>query len=124
MNFGTRLKELRLEKGLTLDDLKDKLETTKATLSRYENNQREPKADFVDKTSRLFGVSIDYMMGKSNLREIINLDASDVLREALTNIQNKENCLKYSDKTINQIKTLLEIGLDLIRSEKDKNNLI
>lgn len=67
--FGDRLKELRNEKGLTLDELKDYLNTTKATLSRYENGKRDPKIDFANKVAAYFEVSLDYMLGVSNEKE-------------------------------------------------------
>lgn len=50
--FSDRLRELRKERDITLDELAEILGTTKATLSRYENNLREPKAEFVEMFSR------------------------------------------------------------------------
>ena len=41
--LGERLKDLRKEKGYTLEQVAEKLNTTKITISRYENNLREPK---------------------------------------------------------------------------------
>ena len=41
--LGDRLKSLRKEKGYTLEQVADKLNTTKVTISRYEKNLREPK---------------------------------------------------------------------------------
>lgn len=67
--FGERLRELRIEKNLTLDELKDRLNTTKATLSRYENSLRDPKIDFANKVATYFNVSLDYMLGSSDKRE-------------------------------------------------------
>ncbi|RFM18536.1 XRE family transcriptional regulator [Clostridium botulinum] len=49
VTFGERLRKARNLKDITLDKMADDLQTTKATLSRYENNLREPKADFVKK---------------------------------------------------------------------------
>lgn len=46
--FSDRLRELRKERNVTLEELAKILGTTKATLSRYENNLREPKAEFVE----------------------------------------------------------------------------
>lgn len=73
--FGERLRELRNEKELTLDELKDYLNTTKATLSRYENDKRDPKIEFANKVAKFFDVSLDYMLGVTNNRAIS--DTSD-----------------------------------------------
>ena len=66
--FGNRLRELRNEKGLTLDDLKDVLDTTKATLSRYENDKRYPKIEFANRVASFFDVSVDYLLGTTDER--------------------------------------------------------
>ncbi len=68
--FGDRLRELRNEKGLTLDDLKDILDTTKATLSRYENDKRYPKIEFANRAASFFNVSVDYLLGTTDDRSI------------------------------------------------------
>lgn len=60
--FNERLKQLRLNKHMTLEALALKLETTKTTLSRYENARRQPDADFIAKTARFFNVSCDYLL--------------------------------------------------------------
>ncbi len=42
VTLNTRIKQLRVEKDITLEELADILGTTKSTLSRYENNLRIP----------------------------------------------------------------------------------
>jgi len=39
------------------------LNTTKVTLSRYENAKREPKSETLNQLSGYFNVSIDYLFG-------------------------------------------------------------
>ncbi|MFR3499867.1 MAG: helix-turn-helix domain-containing protein, partial [Paraclostridium bifermentans] len=56
-----RLRELRKEKGLTLEQMANDLNTTKVTLSRYENGTREPKSEMLSQLSDYFNVSIDYL---------------------------------------------------------------
>lgn len=41
--FGDRLREIRIEKGLSQQELADILGTSKQVISRYETNQRVPK---------------------------------------------------------------------------------
>lgn len=66
MGFSERLRQLRQMKHLTLDELALALETTKTTLSRYENSKRVPDADFVIKVAQYFKVSTDYLLHLSN----------------------------------------------------------
>lgn len=45
--LGDRLKNLRKEKKYTLEQVAKKLNTTKISISRYENNLREPKGETI-----------------------------------------------------------------------------
>lgn len=66
--FKDRLKQLRLEKKITLDRMADDLNTTKASLSRYENGLRDPKTEFLNELANYFGVTVDFLMGRSDAR--------------------------------------------------------
>lgn len=65
-SFASRLKELRKEKGLTLEQLGKDIGTTKATISNFENEQRKPSLDMIIKLADYFQVSIDYLVGRTN----------------------------------------------------------
>lgn len=62
VTLGERLKYLRQTKKKTLDELAEELDTTKTTLSRYENNKRVPDADFIICLANYFKVSADYIL--------------------------------------------------------------
>lgn len=64
----SRVKNLRLEKGITLEQLAEILHTNTSTLSRIENDKREPKEDFIRECSNFFNVSADYLLGNSDDR--------------------------------------------------------
>ncbi len=66
--FSKRLRELRKENEISQDKLAEILNTTKATISRYENDLREPKAEFVQQLADYFHVSVDYLLGKTDIR--------------------------------------------------------
>ncbi|APM40518.1 helix-turn-helix domain-containing protein [Clostridium kluyveri] len=67
--FNQRMKELRAEKNITLEELAKVLNTTKSTLSRYENNLRTPNADFINQLAKYFNVSLDYLLGNTDKKE-------------------------------------------------------
>ena len=66
--LNLRIKQLRNERDITLDELAKILGTTKATLSRYENNLRTPNAEFIEQLASFFDVSTDYLLGKSDIK--------------------------------------------------------
>ena len=61
--FAQRMKLLRKKNDITLDELAEKIQSTKATLSRYENDKRTPNIEFARKMAEAFGVTTDYLYG-------------------------------------------------------------
>ena len=68
VRFSERLRLLREESNLTVEQLAEKLGTVKQTISKYENGQREPKYEILLKIAEIFNVSIDYLFGRTNKR--------------------------------------------------------
>jgi len=62
-SFAERLKDLRQEKGLTIQGLARKVNIGSSSISRWENEQAEPKITQIVILSEFFGVTIDYLMG-------------------------------------------------------------
>ena len=59
MSFGKRLKNLRIEKNLTQQQLAEKLNVSKANISKYESDIIEPNINLINQISKLFDVSSD-----------------------------------------------------------------
>jgi len=68
MNFPTRLKQLRTEKKLTQEQLGEKINVTKVSISGYENGNRKPDMDTLQNLAAFFQVSVDFLLGNSDLR--------------------------------------------------------
>ena len=83
MNFGNRLKTLRIKKKLTQQQLADLLGLTKSVISAYENGLRYPAYDVLIKIARIFKVSTDFLLGVEIKREIDTSGLTDELVEAL-----------------------------------------
>lgn len=56
---GEKIKEFRLKRGMSQEELADLLGTTKQTVSRYETGERKANQDVLFKLSDIFKVSID-----------------------------------------------------------------
>lgn len=63
-----RLKFLRTEKKENLDKIAKFLNVSIQTVSNYENGKREMTPDTIIKLAEYFGVSTDYLLGKSDIR--------------------------------------------------------
>lgn len=66
MQYGNRIATLRDKQALTQEELAKKLGISRAALSHYEKNRREPDYETLTKIADLFLVTIDYLLGRTN----------------------------------------------------------
>lgn len=64
-----RLKELRTEKGATQKEVADFICCSPMVYSRYERAEREPDIDTLCRLADFFGVTVDYIVCRTNKRE-------------------------------------------------------
>ncbi|CAK1226944.1 Transcriptional regulator [Fructobacillus cardui] len=58
-----RLKELRKEKGYTLNDIAQAIGIKRGTFNNYENGKTEPKLETWEKLAKFYGVTPAYLVG-------------------------------------------------------------
>ena len=78
MCFSKRLKELRLNNGLTQKELAKAIEVGRTTISEYESGKIVPKQEGLLKLANHFNVSVDYLTGVSNNPATRKQNASDL----------------------------------------------
>lgn len=61
--FAQRLRELRLEKNLSMNQLAAQIQTTDGAISNWENCVNEPKISYLVRLAEFFNVSSDYLLG-------------------------------------------------------------
>lgn len=86
VDFGTTLKELRRDAGLTQQQLAERLGLTKATVSYYEQSLRYPSPEVLVKISGVFHVSTDFLLGLDDKKQ--TLDVTDLTDEDIALLQN------------------------------------
>ena len=65
--LGDRLREEREAKGLSQAELGRMLGVAGPTVHRYESNDRRPDPDMLVRLAELFGVSVDYLLGRKEV---------------------------------------------------------
>lgn len=63
--FAQRLKELRLERGLTQQQIAALLNIKQQSYIRYEYGTGEPSLSTLINLAHIFGVTTDYLLGES-----------------------------------------------------------
>lgn len=75
MTTGEKLMNLRKKANFTQEELADKLNVSRQAVSKWEQNQAFPETDKLIQLSKLYGVSMDYILG-------INNDNSELLEDS------------------------------------------
>ena len=72
MSFGNRLKKIRSDNNLTQEELANKIDTTRSNIANYENDRNMPSLEILERLSKLFNCSLDYLLGTSDIRNLEN----------------------------------------------------
>lgn len=113
-----RLKELRKEKKMTQEQLANAIQVTKLTVSNWENNKHPIKSDKVSVLADLFGVSIPYLLGFDDNRQILDFTGESLAKGIIEKIKGR--------KTLNMLLTstpYLEENVDIMNDIINKKVL-
>lgn len=106
-----RIKQLRTEFGYTQADLAKKLKISDRAIGYYENGEREPDNKTLLTLAELFKVSVDYLLGRTDIR---NTTKTETDQEFIA--------LYEGYKTLNDAdKGILKATLDAIVNAKKEN---
>ncbi len=98
VDFGTTLKKLRQEAGMTQKQLADRLWLSKATVSYYEQSLRFPSPEVLVKLAGVFHVTTDFLLGMECKSQTINIDG--LTDEDIQFIQNAVELLRRKNNQI------------------------
>lgn len=108
--LGLRIKQLRSEYGLNIckkfgqKDLATEIGISRSYLGDIESGRTPPSDEILEKLSKFFNVSTDYLLGKTSERYPGEIeDLGNELMEKL-----KEKLPTMDEKTKNKIKKLLD----------------
>lgn len=92
--LGKRLKELREERKYLQIDIANMLGVSRSTYTQYETGKSEPDFSTVSKLTEIFNVSMDYLFGKTDIRNYDDIetiaahhDGEDWSEEELADIE-------------------------------------
>lgn len=104
-----RIKELRLGKELKQVELAQIIGMSQSSLSGYESGKIEPDQETLIRLSEFFDVSIDYLLGISNVKKAPTLEQVDAkelqrLKELVEHLtpEQQEELLRYGQYLASQ----------------------
>ena len=101
-SMGERIVFLRERYDMTQKELAKKANITEASLSRYENNIREPKAETIANLAECLNTSADFWLGCSNSSEspYVSFDDSLIQNIHILSDESKNDLRGYIDLLI------------------------
>lgn len=121
--IGKRLREVRKKRGLTLQEIADKLGVARSTYAGYESNYRQPPLEILVQIADILKTSTDYLLGLTD-----NPYPKEPTRNAKELL--KENDLHWdgvplTDEELKPLRDLLELVVrdrlpKIIQDEKEK----
>ena len=90
-----RLKILRKQRGLSQLKLAMDLNMNQNSISRYENGEREADYATLIKFADYFNVSLDYMVGRTDIKEMVE-------KTKMSDLTDKETLLIKLFRTLNE----------------------
>ena len=109
--FSERLKRLRMEKGITQKELADRLHISRSTIAGYESLGKEPDGEKLCALADFFGVSVDYLLGVTDSRELTSPAPAAAQRPAEAAIAGELGSLsdRQLDRLLGYIQALKEL---------------
>ncbi|HAA4247508.1 TPA_asm: transcriptional regulator [Listeria monocytogenes] len=114
--FGKRLKQLRKNNNKTQEDISKILGISRGAYSHIENGRNEPDMETIVKLANIFGVSTDYLLGRSN-NGFIDTIAAHIDSNATE--EEMEEILAYIEEKRKEYANEEEIDITDIAAKKD-----
>lgn len=105
------LKQLRLEKDLSMDELCEKLnktynlKITKSMISRWENGQASPNNSYLSAYARFFNIDLNYLVGLTDIRrplDYINPELENLNKRETLQLKElmQQNAMFFNDESV------------------------
>ncbi|MFJ7976502.1 helix-turn-helix domain-containing protein [Peribacillus sp. NPDC096379] len=131
--FGSRLRDLRKESGISQGDFGKLFSLSESTIGMYERDKRKPDFNTLEKFANYFGVSIDYLLtGVNNTSNpsttksaLIEKDEKDIAKrmEEIKKDLSSQDGLMFSGEPLSEeaVESLMEAMEHMVRQTQRIN---
>ena len=129
LTIQERLKDLRVERGLTLEQLAEATGISKSALGKYESDDYKDISPYsIVELAKFYGVSTDYLMGVTETKNHPNTDLHDLhLSDDMITllksgkINNRLLCEMAAHKHFQRLMVEMEIFVDRIADMRTRD---
>ena len=115
--FGERVRELREQRDLSMQDLANYLEVSKSSINMWENAGVIPREPVLKKISQAFNVSIDYLLGNTTKEQ----ENEKIMQMNKLNQVSQELLASLTEEELDKFISMMEIMFTLDPSKKIDN---
>ena len=114
--FQKRIKNLRENSKLSMQQLADLMKVTKSRVNMWENNGTVPRMDILISLAKYFNVTTDYLLGNDDTAEI------SATNSKLSSLQ--RNLGKLNEKELEQAEGMLKaVFIDIFNDEDEDDDI-
>lgn len=120
MEIGDRLRAMRKMRGLTLQDMADRLGVARSTYAGYESDYRQPPLEILHQIAEVLKTSADYLLGLTNNPH--PKEPTKNARELLLDRELHWDGVPLTDEELKPLRDLLELVVrDRLKPDEDPN---
>lgn len=116
MNFGQKLRNLRIQRNMSQQKLADELDISQSAIAAYETGEREPSFAVIQKIADYFGVPASTLTPFSNASD-------DYVQNVADSLHDNPKLKELFDKAKYLSETDLDAVLAVVSSLSRKNEL-
>lgn len=118
MEIGTRIKDLRSDRGLSRQYTADHLGISPSTVNMIERNERLPSVELLEKIADFFNVSVDYLLCRTDIKDAYTSPNRDPLDEILWRITQR-NAKPITEKKKQKLLKIIEHAYRIVEDDDD-----
>lgn len=115
--YAARIKQLRMEKGISQDQLAVLLGISRSAVGMYETGKREPDLETCEAIADIFNVDMDYLTGRSDIERMADIAGMHL---TITDTDPQLDELNRNARQLNAqgLQKLVDISDDMVTSGK------
>lgn len=119
MNFGKKLLDARKKANLSQEEIAEKLNITRQTISKWESNETVPNINQVKLLEKIYKISLEELLNYNKIDEEIE----SIIKKTNTKSQDKINWTKVWSKKYPILETY-QNKVNIKKYENDLNNIL
>lgn len=119
MNFGEKILDARKKANLSQEEIAEKLNITRQTVSKWESNETVPNINQVKLLAKIYKISLEELLNYNKIDEEIE----SIIKKTNTKTQDKINWTKVWSKKYPVLETY-QNKVNIKKYENDLNNIL